>query len=218
MDFPSNSHNVTGQPGQPEQPKKEVNKVIVGEVIQRKPPLGKKIKSIFFNGDFKAAALYVLTDVILPGIRDTMYDTATKGVGRVIYGDRAVRRNNLMIDPRRDSIFSYNRVPQTQSFRSTTMLPDQPPHVLAASRGGRKSIFNEIILGSREEAELVLERLTDIIDTYQSATVGDLYDLLGLPMSPIDNKWGWVRLGADATVKQIREGYLLDLPYPEPLS
>lgn len=72
------------------------------------------------------------------------------------------------------------------------------------------------MLVSRDEAELVIERLSDILENYDVASVADLYDLVGLPTTYIDNKWGWTNL-AYANVRQVREGYLIDLPQAEPI-
>ncbi len=65
------------------------------------------------------------------------------------------------------------------------MLPDQPPHPPPRNRHATP----ELIVSSKSEGDLVIERLVDIIDTYEVASVADLYDLLGLPNSYIDNKW-----------------------------
>ena len=71
---------------------------------------------------------------------------------------------------------------------------------------------SDVILATREEADKVIERLIDILEKYDVASLADLYDLLGLQTSPIDNKWGWTYLGS-VQVRQIRQGYLLDLPH-----
>jgi len=57
----------------------------------------------------------------------------------------------------------------------------------------------------------VVERLIDILDKYEVVSLADLYDLLGLPTSPIDNKWGWTVL-KQVEIRQTREGYLIELP------
>lgn len=71
--------------------------------------------------------------------------------------------------------------------------------------------FDEIILESRAEAETVLERLIDTIDTFDVATVSDLYDLVGISGSFVDSQWGWTDL-RDASLRRVRDGYLLNLP------
>lgn len=80
----------------------------------------------------------------------------------------------------------------------------------------RQARDDVVILATRSEAELVLERLGDIIDKFEVASVGDLHDLLGLPQTHVDQKWGWTYVG-DASIRQVREGYLLDLPLAAPI-
>jgi hypothetical protein len=77
--------------------------------------------------------------------------------------------------------------------------------------------FDEIVLSSRREAEDVIDRLFDLVGQYGSATVSDLYELVGLPSTHTDNKWGWED-ARGAGVTRVRNGYLLDLPEPEPLT
>lgn len=71
--------------------------------------------------------------------------------------------------------------------------------------------INDIVVGTREEAELVVERLGDILETYDVVSLADLNELLGLQTSPIDNKWGWTFI-KNVPIRQIRQGYLLELP------
>lgn len=211
MEFPGNSHNLGNEqkPLKDEKPKKDIQKVVSGEVVQRKTPLGRRFKNLFFGGEFKGAMKYITHDVLLPAFRNMLVDTTTKGVERVVYGETYSRRRPEIGRPR----VSYNApVERFRDPRSRAMLPDQPPY---SSR--RRQDVGEIILISRDEAEVVLERLTDIIDKYDVASVADLHDLVGLPTTYVDNKWGWSILrGVD--IRQVREGFLLDLPPVEPLN
>lgn len=211
--FPGNSHNVTGEPKDPKDPKdekpkkEEVKKVVSVDVVQRKKPLGRRFKDLFFGGEFKGATKYIFGDVLLPALRNMVVDATTKGVERVIYGESSPRRRPELGRPR----ISYNSPVDRGYSRSRAMLPDQPPYV---SR--RRQDVGEIIIVSREEAEMVVERMIDIIDKYDVASIADLHDLVGLPTTYVDNKWGWANLN-NVNIRQIREGYLIDLPSAEPL-
>ena len=66
-------------------------------------------------------------------------------------------------------------------------------------------------MAERDDAELFVERLIDIIEKYEVASLADLYDLLGWASSHVDNKWGWTYL-SNVEVRQVRDGYLIDLP------
>jgi hypothetical protein len=207
MDFPGNSHKAGEGPLKPKEvvPPKNVQKVVSGEVIQRKKPLGRRLKETLF----KSAGRYVVRDVLVPAFKNMFVDAVNEGAKRTVYGESQARNRDFG-----RSRFSYNspvdRYPQARP--RTFMLPDQAPHYEAR----RRQDTMEIILSTREEAEVVLERLSDLIDKYDVASVADLRDLLGQPSTHIDNKWGWAQLKF-SDIRQIREGYLLDLPPVEPI-
>ncbi len=58
--------------------------------------------------------------------------------------------------------------------------------------------------------------MDQLIEKYETVSVADLYELLGVEASYTDEKWGWVDL-RDAGIRRVRDGYLLDLPKPESL-
>lgn len=186
--------------------KPPVEQVTTGTVIMKKAPLGQRFKSIFFGGDGRSAVRYIAADVLLPAIRNLVVDATTKGIERMVYGEATQRRRPTGYGY--TSRIQYNN-PVSRTEVRPARLPDQPPSMRSLRREP-----HELVLASRDEAELVLERLMDIIETYEIATVADLYQLTGLPASHVDNKWGWTNLKS-ADVKQVREGYLLDLPVAE---
>lgn len=193
-------------------PAKNVEKVVVGEVIVQKKSIGRKFKDLFIEADFKSVVRYIAADVMLPAARNMIVDASTKGVERLLYGESAIRRRNLGAGPR----VTYNN-PINRGYRDSSPFHTSR-HAPPVSPEPRSSRHNrdEFIISSREEAELVLERMNDIIDTYEVASVADLNDLVGLPTTHVDNKWGWVYLG-DVQIRQIREGYLIDFPPAEPM-
>lgn len=73
-----------------------------------------------------------------------------------------------------------------------------------------------MILRTRPEAELILERLFDILEKFEMVTVADFYDLLNEKATPQDEKYGWLALRG-ASIRRVRGGYLIDLPTPEVL-
>jgi len=208
-EYHGNSHK-NREPQEP--PKKELVKVIEGDVIEKPKTLGHKIKTTFFGGEFKSMVSYVASDVVLPSLRDLVFDSVVKGAENMMYGMTGKRPTGRQ--PTMGSKTVYNnpvrRVPPDP--RNSVRLPDQPTHPF------RQSVkeANDIIFPDRAEAEIVLETLIDVIDKYGQASLGDLYDLVGLPTNPIDNKWGWTYLN-NAQVVQVRQGYLLDLPQMESL-
>lgn len=183
---------------------KVIEKVVTGEVVQKPKSIGHKFKDIFFGGDFKLAMRFVSSEVLLPALRNLMVDSVTKGAERLVYGESSYRRPRPY-DPR--PIVQYNN---PLAIRRDPRMPNIPEQGPRAYRPTRRDA-NDIILTSREEAELVVERLIDIIDKYDVASLADLNELLGLPTQHVDNKWGWTYLN-NVEIRQIRNGYLIDLP------
>jgi hypothetical protein len=209
--FPSNSHKATGPSTPKEKEEKKIEKVVTGEVIKKPKSLGRKFKELIVGDGSKGALNYVFGDVLIPALKNMFVDAVSKGAERAVYGDSVSSRRSRM-DYGRPRIQYNSPIDRREPRGRSVSLPDQPPHRV----GGRRYDAGEIILVSREEAELVLERLADILDKYDVATVADLHDLVGLPTAHVDNKWGWFSLGY-ASVRQIRDGYILDLPQAEPI-
>ena len=186
---------------------KRVEKVVEGEVKIKQPGLGKKFKSVFFTGDFKTTGQYVLGDVIFPALRNMLADAGKGAIDRAIYGQGTRRPPEYSTGPRQRIRYHTPPTRSRTDPRDRVHLPDQPPH----PRPTNRHEASEVIFGSRPEAEKVLEELQLLADQFEAAALGDFYDLVGLESNHTHQKWGWTNL-AHATVTQIRDGYLLNLP------
>jgi len=207
MDYASNSNKA--KESTPKMPK-VVEKVVTSEVVVQKKSLGKKFKDLLVEADFKSVTHYVVYEVLIPAARNTIVDASTKGIERMMYGETAIRRRNFGVGPRITYQSPVSRM-QAQDARPLR----QPALVPGESRSPRHNL-TDFVLSSKEDADHVLERMNDIIDNYEVVSVADLNELVGFPTSHVDNKWGWTYLG-DVQIRQIREGYLIDLPSAEPI-
>lgn len=214
MDYASNSHKARDERSKPEKP--EIVKVVTGEVVEKPKSTWRKFKDIFLGGDMKTSARFVVADVILPDLRNLLWDSISRGSERIIFGEGRRARRSTDYRPSRTV---YNATPLWQepsreivARPRRPMLPDQPPGGFRPERYDR----NEIILASRSDAENVVEELLDTIQKYQVVTLADLYDMLGRPSAHTDNRWGWTYLN-NVEIRQISSGYLIDLPQPEPI-
>ena len=206
MEFPSNSHNPTGKSTPKIKAEKKVEKVISGAVTQKKKPIGVRFKAIFKGGEFRGATQYVFMDVLVPAVKNMVVDAVDVGIKRMVYGDGHRSGGSRRYEQNR-SRMTYN---SPVNRGSQVRLPDQPPY--PPTRSSRSS--SDIILNTREEAELVVSTIIDIIDKYDCASVSDFNTILGLPSAYVDNNWGWTDLQY-VNIKQVREGFLLDMPAVE---
>lgn len=207
--LPGNPKEGKGAEEKPEKPKLE--KVVTGDVTIKPPGFGSRVRSMFFGEDFRNVVRYVTAEVLLPAARNLIVDMTTRGVERAVYGE-APRRSR---PPQYQSHVSY-QTPVTRGYSTpprSAALPDQPPHYPPARQSSSR-LQGDLILGSREEAELVVERMMDVLRQFEVVSVADLYELIDQPIKHTDQKWGWYYLG-NVQVRQVREGYLIDLPPAE---
>jgi hypothetical protein len=180
---------------------------VVTDAVRRKKPLRKKFSEVFIAGSAKTAIGYALWEVLLPAAKDTVVEVITQGVEKLFFGDSR-RRGSLPPQSGPTGYVSYNRYSMQSRMSS-------PQRVMSRQARARHD-FDEIVLESRTEAEEVIDRLYEVISRYESATVADLYQLVGLSSSHTDHKWGWTDIRG-AGVSRSRDGYVLDLPEPIPL-
>ncbi|MDB5716123.1 MAG: hypothetical protein JWO15_3520 [Sphingomonadales bacterium] len=205
-DFPSNSRRPE-RPREPDEPKR-VEQVVQGKVTQRKTPLGRRMSRNLFGGDVHSVWGYVFGDVLIPAARDAIADAVNGGIERVIFGDGGGSRSRHRSSSRGHT--PYNRYSSPQS------RPRDEPRRELSHRARANHSFDEIILDSRVEAEDVIRRLDDLAERYDAVSVRDLYSMVGITSSYTDEKWGWTDL-RDAYVSRVRNGYLLNIPKPEPI-
>lgn len=186
-----------------------VTRVTSGKSVRRRKSLRKRFTETFVAGDAKSVFSYVIMDVLLPAARDMVVESVDAGIRRLILGDSYRRRGGSTLPQSGPTGYvSYNRY--AMGGRQSA-----PERVISRQARARHD-FDEIVLESRTEAEEVIDRLFDLVSRYESATVADLYELVGLASNHTDQKWGWTDLQGSG-VSRIRDGYLLDLPDPEPL-
>jgi hypothetical protein len=204
--FPSNSREP--------QKKEKLEKVVVGEVVQRKPGLGRRFRETFGGGDAKSVGQYIFFEVLVPALKDTFTDMVSQGVERMIYGEARSSSRRTGHRPSSGSNLghvSYNRY-ATPPWRRDR----EEPREERRPKTRTSNSIDEIVLATRVEADEVLGRMFDVLSQYGQVTVGDLYELVGLEGTFTDQKWGWTDL-RNVKPLRVRDGYLLDLPRPEQL-
>lgn len=205
INYPSNSNKSREKKAEPERaerPKQE--RVTDAPAIQRKKPLGRRIADTFTGEDAKSVGIFVLFDVVMPAVKSLILDATSQGMERMLMGDVKGRVRpgvNRMVT-------NYNSVSRG--------APNGPSRRELSGRARAIHDFDEIIVPTRVEAEKVLDRLGDLVDNYGVAKVSDLYDLVEITGSYVDDKWGWYDLRGSKVIP-VRGGYLLDLPKTEPI-
>ena len=194
--YPSNSHKtrelIAAQEAKPEE-KKKIEKVVTTPVKTKKKSGWGKFFGNLVSDNAQDIKTYVVSDVIIPSIKKAISDT----VDTILFGGSRKGSSSA-------SKISYRSFYDEPRMRSTRE-PATPVYS-----------YDDIIIPSRGEAEEVLNRLNELLDMYQIASVADLYDLVGVTGNYTDNKYGWTNLQS-AEVVRVRDGYMIKLPRPMPI-
>lgn len=167
---------------------RRVEKVAQGKVRRKKKSKASRLKDIFISEDVEDVKSYIIMDVIVPTAKNTIIDV----VNMLLYGDTVKRKNSTGV--------SYNTI-RSSSNRNNRRN---------TSRVNRYD-FDDIYFDTRGEVERILDRMDDLLDTYNAVTVADFYELAGVTVNPTDYNYGWVNLSR-ASIQRTREGYIINLP------
>lgn len=188
------------------------------ERITAKPAIRAK-RSLVRDWKAEAASLLrvVASDVIFPAAKDMIAATVSQGIDRILYGESG-RRPSVGSRSRNDDrppFYTTNRY----NYNYTTPGPRrEAPYSHRPTRPANK--VDDVIVSHREEAESVLDAMVRSAERYEYATVANLYEMVGVHSTFIDGKWGWRSdmLSGRARIVPVRNGYLIDLPRPEPIN
>lgn len=199
MDYTPNSHrfkeeqkaaNTNLAPAE----KKKVEKVVKGKVRIKEKSGARKFAESFLPSDVNNIGSFVVQDILVPALKKVLSDT----VDTILYGSRRGGSTNA------------SKIPYTKYYDG-----DRYDRPVSDSRGGRFDL-GDIILETRGEANDVLDRMSEIIDSYKMVSVGDLYDILGKSCDYTANNYGWTSVRG-AEIIRTRDGYAIRFPKPMPI-
>lgn len=196
-EFPSNSRKSKETTERP-----KLERVTESDAQQRKTPVGTRMKNAMWGPSAKGILAFVAGSVVLPALKDLASEGLKALTDGMIYGE----------DARRTTSSRYSSGGKTPYNR---MHKAEPERVMSA-KGRANHDFGELVLSTRNEGQLILNTLSDLIEDYGHATVAEMYDLAGITGSFTDSKWGWMDIrGAD--IRRVAEGYVLKMPKTEPI-
>jgi hypothetical protein len=218
-EFPGNSQRrLPARPPEPEKktPEKNIQKVVSGEVVQRKPSLGKRIKGVFLGGDSQSVKDYVILEVFVPALKDTIADAVTGGIERIVFGDnvRPGRRGSRYA-PGPANNFNYAGMSNRNVVPGAAFQNDPRNQLSRQARSQHQ--FDEVVFPSRADAHAVLTQMFELLDQFEVVTVSDFLELSGISGNFTDHKFGWTDLRGVQAHRTRGGGFVLGLPPTEPI-
>ena len=182
-----------------------------GRVSTKKQSAWRKAKHRIFEQEGKELKDYVINDVLVPSIKDTISNIVSNGVDILLYGEArhvGQRKPGILGGNRFGNYVTYNSI---SSGRSASVV--NRPGMVSASAVRNTLSLDDFIFQTRGEANDILDRMSTILTDYGIVTVADLYDMCGLKSEYTYNNYAWKDLST-AGVTLTKDGYLLSLPTP----
>lgn len=173
-----------------------VEKVVRGKVKTKKNEL-RKWTDIFISEDAGSVGNYILMDVLVPTFKKTLYDIVVNSVDIALFGGRGGGGNSKRSTHDKISFRDYNGISRREerSYSST------------AKGAG----YQDIVYETRADARDVLESMEEVLETYDTVSVMDMYDLSGLTCDHTLNNYGWDSI-RNAKIVPVSDGYIIKMP------
>lgn len=193
--------------------KHEVRKVQTSNVKVKKRTLFSNLADTFIREKPAEVRKYVLQEVVVPAIMDTIYDCITSAVGMIFY-KKADRRRPGGNSNTTGSRFNYSAI-------STPSIRKERTPAYGGSKGSLRS-FDNLVFESKGEAENVRDSMIEFLDRYGTISVMQFYDIADIDVSNVaftENNWGWKRdsIGQMKIIGDSANGFYINLPRCEPI-
>ena len=178
-------------------------------VSKARRPKTSTAKSFFGGETANQIKSYLISDVLVPALKDTVEDAVLGLLDNILHPDTPSSGRNMRSNSYRgNERIRYDQFGKRSNLRSVTSASDV-----------RKSPedYNNLVYSSRGEAEVTLRRLYDIIVEFGVASVYDYYKLNGVTGEWSTDKYGWdidsfPDPRAFGKVRHVPGGYSIILP------
>lgn len=201
--LPDNSHKSRSEKKALQDPvEKRAEKVIKGKAKVKKNDM-RKLTNVFISEDVSNVKNYIFMDVIVPAVKKAIYDLVVGTLDMSLYGGKGRDSKRPIAD--KVSFTDYGSASRNRDDRS-----------YGRTRTTSGYSYDDIVVDTRGEAEAVLSRMDELMETYGIVRVADLYDLVGVTGQYTDNNYGWTNI-RNAEVVRVRDGYKIKMPRALPL-
>lgn len=198
-EYQSNSHKSKAQQPAEKTEERKVQKVVTNKAKTRSNE-GRKLMNIFISEDAANVKTYVFMDVLVPAIKNAIYDIVTNSLDMSLFGGSKNRKSNS----------SVGRVSYKSYYDDKRGRNDSEPRVRT------RFDYEDVVLSTRAEVEAMRDQMDEVIDRYGFVTVADMYDMADLTAPYTAGKYGWTNI-RNAEAVRVRDGYILKLPKAMPI-
>ena len=162
----------------------------------------RKLIGTFISEDAGNVKDYVIKDVLIPAISNTILDIITNSANMIFGGRDSGRKRS---SGSRVSYRSYYDDRRNDRYDRDRRY-DEPA----------RFDYDDILFDTRGDAVMVRDHMLDTVEQYGLVRVDDMYDFAGLTAPYTANRYGWMGL-RNIDIVRVRDGYILKLPKAMPI-
>jgi hypothetical protein len=193
--------------------RKELRKVVTVQPTKvKKGLISRLVTGVVGPDGLPGIGTYVNEEIIKPAFKNIIVDAVTSGINMIMYGERGgPPRGRYGSHPGTHRNSHRPTTNYSANYRSSSVEPATPAERLTP-RSARSNI-DDYVIADRYDAAHVLTTLTENADMYDSVSVADYYDLIGVPSQYTDNNHGWTLDSITrASIVPVRGGYIIKFP------
>ena len=202
--LPSNSDKIKNKEEKHEEIK--LDKVVTVNVTVKKRGFFKRFKKSMVSEDAENVGGYVIQDIIIPTVKDLIFDAARGALEMILWGNTSGRRG-------RKGNVPYNSLNEKSTYQYNGRTNALSREEKRSRRNYNYFDISEMVFDRRSDAEDVLYQLRMVLEEYPSVSVANFYDVLDMSAPYTAENYGWTDL-KDADVRKCKGGYYLDVPDP----
>ena len=176
------------------------------DVMLSKKPLSSKFADAFISDSAKDVKDYIVMDVIIPGIKDTIINC----LEMIFFGSTTGRGRSSRITRLNSENTSYRAFYQSDYDSYGAPRRRERRDRYRDDGYSDRIDYRNIVVRDRGSAEEIVSKLRGRIEKYGEATKSDLFELIDIPSSHVDNNWGWTD-PRDIGIRRVTSGYLIDV-------
>lgn len=159
---------------------KTIEPVVKGKVKKKS-----SFAELFLSDDRADIGDYVVKDVVIPRIKETIFDVVMGSLSMALFGGRHTFNKNIMARQGTTSKVNYASFSNGGGTKASNIVANMP---------SRSDIdVSGIVFDDKGDAETVLGTLAGMVIDYGQVSVADFYALAEMDYDYTLGKWGWYK-------------------------